>query len=309
MNMNGYTKLFGSIVASTIWTEPHAVRIVWITMLAMANKNGIVEASLPGLADLSRVTMDEVKQAVKALESPDEYSRTPGHEGRRIEACDGGWKILNHGKYRAKMGADEKREYFRLKKQEQRMSNPGPTLSNNVQVGPTMSRMSRHAEAEAEAVPPPTPKPPTPKDTTPTSDAAKTIATIFRRNLTTRWAVKEIGAFKELQKRGILTPENLQIVETFYTAAKNDPEAYLRTTLPAFLNNFDGEIDKAQNWLRRNPKALARASQNGSKSSPEEPSGFREWFRAYYPQANPDHAFAEIPADIKNQFKPCHHSK
>lgn len=306
MNINGYTKLFGSIVASTIWTEPHAVRIVWITMLAMANRNGVVDASLPGLADLSRVTMDEVKQAVKALESSDEYSRTPDNQGRRIEACDGGWKILNHAKYRAKMGADEKREYFRLKKQEQRMSNSCPTLSKNVKASPTMSRMSRHAEAEAEAeaVPPPTPKPPTPKDTIPTSDAAKTIATIFRRNVTTRWAVKEIAAFKELQKRGILTPENLQIVETFYTAAKNDPEAYLRTTLPAFLNNFDGEIDKAQNWLRKNPRALSRSTQTGPKSPEVEPEGFREWFRLTYPRANPEHPFSSIPEDVRNLFKP-----
>lgn len=138
--------------------------------------------------------------------------------------------------------------------------------------------------------------------TMPTSAEAQKIALLFRRNLTTRWAPKEITALRELQKRGVLTAENLQIVETFYTAAKNDPEAYLRTTLPAFLNNFDGEIDKAQNWLRRNPKALARSAQNGAKTSPEEPSGFREWFRASYPQANPDHAFAEIPADIRRAY-------
>lgn len=118
-------------------------------MLAMANKSGVVEASLPGLADLSRVTLDECKEALIALESPDEYSRTPDNEGRRIERSDGGWKILNHAKYRAKMGADEKREYFRLKKQEQRreLSN---LASNNVKDCPAESSVSRHAEAQSE---------------------------------------------------------------------------------------------------------------------------------------------------------------
>ena len=48
-NMTGYTKLFGSIVDSTIWRESKETKIVWITMLAKANKEGIVEASLPGL--------------------------------------------------------------------------------------------------------------------------------------------------------------------------------------------------------------------------------------------------------------------
>lgn len=149
MKMTGYTKLFGSIVASTIWREPHTVRIVWITMLAMSNKNGVVESSLPGLADMARVTIPEVKDAVAALESPDEYSRTQDHEGRRIEKCDGGWQILNHGKYRAKMGADEKREYFRVKKQEQRLSKKCPTESKMSKTVQDTSRMSRHAEAQS----------------------------------------------------------------------------------------------------------------------------------------------------------------
>ncbi len=150
--MTGYTKLFGSIVASTIWREPHTVRIVWITMLAMANKNGIVEASLPGLADLSRVSLAECKEALAALMSPDEYSRTPDFEGRRIEPCDGGWKVLNHAKYRAKMGVDERREYLRIKQQENRAKKKTPrqqasTVVNN---GVEKSTVSTHAEAEAE---------------------------------------------------------------------------------------------------------------------------------------------------------------
>ena len=43
--MPGYTKLFNSILASTIWRADDKTRIVWITLLAMADKHGIVEAS------------------------------------------------------------------------------------------------------------------------------------------------------------------------------------------------------------------------------------------------------------------------
>ena len=145
IGMTGYTKLFGSIVASTIWREDNDTRIVWITMLALANKDGIVEASIPGLADLSRVSVDKCRIAITKLESPDEDSRTKENEGRRIRPVDGGWLLLNHAKYRAKLNADERREYFRIKKQEQR------SVSNNVQQCPTDSTPSTQAEAEAEA--------------------------------------------------------------------------------------------------------------------------------------------------------------
>lgn len=135
--MTGYTKLFGSIVASTIWREDDKTRIVWITMLAMANKYGDVEASVPGLADLSRVSLADVEKALESLAAPDKYSRTKDHEGRRIESIDGGWHILNHAKYRDKMSKDERREYLAQKKREQRERDKGKVnnVSTNVADG------------------------------------------------------------------------------------------------------------------------------------------------------------------------------
>lgn len=110
----GYTKLFSSIVASTIWREDDKTRLVWITMLAMKNERHIVEASLPGLADLARVTIKECEKAIEKLESRDKYSRNQEHEGRRIEKVDGGWKILNGEYYRHQMSLEDKREYQKL---------------------------------------------------------------------------------------------------------------------------------------------------------------------------------------------------
>lgn len=116
----GYTKLFSSIVASTIWREDDKTRIVWITMLAMKNERHIVEASIPGLADLARVSLDECEKALKKLLGPDKYSRNQGSEGRRIEKCDGGWRIINGEYYRHQMSQDDKREYQRKYHQEYR---------------------------------------------------------------------------------------------------------------------------------------------------------------------------------------------
>jgi hypothetical protein len=98
--MPAYTKLFNSIVTSTIWTEDDKTRIVWITMLAMSDKNGEVHASIPGLARVAGVSVPDCENAISKLLSPDDYSRTPDFEGRRIAPIDGGWELLNHAKYR-----------------------------------------------------------------------------------------------------------------------------------------------------------------------------------------------------------------
>jgi hypothetical protein len=102
-----YTKLFSSIVASTIWREDDKTRIVWITMLALSDKDGVVEGSIPGLADLARVSVEDCKRALENLQKADEYSRTPDHQGRRIQPIDDGWLILNRAKYRDKHWKDD----------------------------------------------------------------------------------------------------------------------------------------------------------------------------------------------------------
>lgn len=107
--MTGFTKLFASIVHSTIWREEPHVKIVWVTMLALADRYGHVMVSVPGLADASRVTMEQCLSALERLKSPDEWSRTKEHQGRRIEEIDGGWALLNYTKYREKQDKDERR--------------------------------------------------------------------------------------------------------------------------------------------------------------------------------------------------------
>ncbi|MBE0542120.1 MAG: hypothetical protein IH623_12085 [Verrucomicrobia bacterium] len=120
--MTGYTKLFSSIVGSTIWTENDRTRIVWITMLALANQHGEVEASIPGLAKFASVPVPDTEKALTTLSSPDPYSRSKEFEGRRIQAIDGGWVILNHAKYRSRASADDRREQDRIRQQRNRQA-------------------------------------------------------------------------------------------------------------------------------------------------------------------------------------------
>jgi uncharacterized phage protein (TIGR02220 family) len=155
MGMAGYTKLFNSILASTIWREDDKTRIVWITLLAMSDKNGICETSIPSLADIARVTLPDCEAALDKLKAPDSYSRTKEHQGRRIEECDGGFRLLNHAKYRAKMSADERREYNRVKQAEHRQKSVSNCQTSSLTVkhvndSQPKSALSAYTEADSD---------------------------------------------------------------------------------------------------------------------------------------------------------------
>jgi hypothetical protein len=104
----GFTKLDSGIVFSSVWGESLTTRVVWVTLLALADCNGMVKCSRSGLLRSSNVDQDEFDKAIITLESPDPDSRSPEYDGRRIEKCEGGWKVLNHGKYRAYTYSDSK---------------------------------------------------------------------------------------------------------------------------------------------------------------------------------------------------------
>lgn len=159
----GYTKLDAGITDSTIWQAPDATRIVWITMLAMADQNGYIGASVPGLAGRARVSMDACIEALEAFTGPDKWSRTKDHEGRRIAEAVGGWVLLNHGQYREKQNADDRRERSRVamaalrdkRKQAETVNAGYPKLTKL-----TQAEADTEAEAKIE-IPTAAPSPPT----------------------------------------------------------------------------------------------------------------------------------------------------
>lgn len=113
--MAGYTKLFSSIVSSTVWCEDDKTFRVWIWMLASADTEGNVEGSIPALARITNYSIPEVEASIARLTAPDPYSRTKDHEGRRIEEIPGGWRILNFPRYREQTQGKEgsRAPYFR----------------------------------------------------------------------------------------------------------------------------------------------------------------------------------------------------
>src|SRR4030042_6333134 len=112
--MSGLTKLFGSIVTSSIWLEDSDILRKGIAMLALADAQDIVEGTIPGFASLCRVPRETMAKAIEIFSAPDPDSRTKDHDGRRIDIIPGGWKILNRAKYRERPQDMDDRKSTRL---------------------------------------------------------------------------------------------------------------------------------------------------------------------------------------------------
>lgn len=144
-----FTKLFSSITASTVWCEDPETKIVWITMLAMADKNGRVWGSVPGIAGIARVSVEGCRAAINKFLGPDPDSRTKDNEGRRISEIDGGWRLLNYEKYRSLRDEEERKEYKREWIAEKRAKDK--IVDKNVDSVYKSRPQYTNAEAEAEA--------------------------------------------------------------------------------------------------------------------------------------------------------------
>ena len=108
-----FVKLDCGILRSSLWAEDAETRIVFLTLLALSDADGFVEAAAPGLALSANVPLDRVRAALARLEAPDPDSRTPSDEGRRVLHVEGGYHIVNYSKYRAIRDPDVRRQQTR----------------------------------------------------------------------------------------------------------------------------------------------------------------------------------------------------
>jgi len=117
-------------------------------MLALADANGEVQASLPGLAHLAHVSITDTEAALDKFMGPDPYSRSQESEGRRLEEIDGGWRLINHEKYRFKLSVDDQRERARERQRRHREKCHGENVTECDTCD--KSRMSLQKEKETE---------------------------------------------------------------------------------------------------------------------------------------------------------------
>lgn len=102
----GWFPLRRQILDSSVWEEPLAVRVLWVTILLVASepgRRGTVDMTLRLLAARAAMSPEEAKSALEILMAPDPQSRTHEHEGRRLLPLDPdrswGWRVANWDAY------------------------------------------------------------------------------------------------------------------------------------------------------------------------------------------------------------------
>jgi len=94
---------------------------MWVTFLALKDRDGIVHSTLPGMKKDSGLTLEEAAHAIKVLEDPDLLTNTQEFEGRRIKKIKDGWLVLNHQYYKDMIQDEQRRRYNAEKQREYRL--------------------------------------------------------------------------------------------------------------------------------------------------------------------------------------------
>lgn len=249
-----YTKLANSILTSTIWMEDDQTRIVWFALMAMADKNGEVQASIPGLANVARVPVESCRAAIARFLSDDPDSRTKTDDGKRLAEIRGGWVLINHQEYR-QLASDEDRK----QKAAERQKRFRDRNARNKTVTPE-SRQIPQAEAEAEAEkgdPSPTPsKVPAVDFLKLTTECHKAFCSIT--GLVPNLMAAE-GIWLALLKAGYTSDDVSTYLRwvRFQNAQQEDVKYRKRYSIPSMFSDialFDSNLAQAKAWDRNRPK-------------------------------------------------------
>lgn len=118
-----YVKLFSMVISSSLTqNQPIEVRGVFFMLLAMADSSGVVYGSDETIARLMNVPLGQFVSALEALMAPEESSKTPDEEGRRVIRLERsiGLKIVNYEAYSQIRNESDRRAYFAQKQRESR---------------------------------------------------------------------------------------------------------------------------------------------------------------------------------------------
>lgn len=110
-----FAKVHEQIFSSSIMEEDVAIRYVWFCFLVLADKDGTIDMTIPAIARRINIDEDLVKKAIEKFVMPDEKSRTPDCDGRRIEPIreSFGWRVINKSYYDSLRSEAERRAYMR----------------------------------------------------------------------------------------------------------------------------------------------------------------------------------------------------
>jgi hypothetical protein len=151
-----WAPVFNRLVDSSVWDEPLHVRVLWVTLLALKEKDDTVwDYDAYRLHKRANLTVEQVEDGLRVLSSPDKKRPGQVNDGIRIQRVvseDGlheGWFVVNGAFYRDLMKKlkrkEDQAEHMRQKRLIMR-SRPTPAEEMAANM-----RAAGHTEAEIEA--------------------------------------------------------------------------------------------------------------------------------------------------------------
>lgn len=144
-----YGKVFESIYDGTLHGHWQAI-VTMQQLIVLATEDGVVDMTPKAIADRTTIPLRIIEAGLEHLAKPDQFTRTPGEDGRRIVPLDDhrpwGWRLVNYAKYRGLRNMEQKKQADRERLAEKRNKN------RNVAIPSQSVANVAHADAEAEAV-------------------------------------------------------------------------------------------------------------------------------------------------------------
>jgi hypothetical protein len=112
--VSGYTPVFDSVFQGSLCGK-YPDLPVWLVLLALQQRGGVIDAHPAYISKISGIPQADIEAAIGRFCEPDEESRTPDNDGRRLTPIEGagfGWIVVNHRKYSEKarkMASDAQR--------------------------------------------------------------------------------------------------------------------------------------------------------------------------------------------------------
>jgi len=230
-----FVKLFAQILDSSI-ADNRKLRHFFTDLLLCADASGNVMMTDSAISRRIGADMQEVEWGLKELSSPDPRSKTPDHEGRRIERIEDhgyGWRILNYELYRSLRDAEQLREATRIRVQRCRDKKKGSNGCNAMQKENAEGEENTEEESIRSS-----------GSWNPTV-AQVEVAAWFGMRPATKWDVKWQKKWKEIVEGFDFSSEDYDALKWYYTESGCK---FLRKDLGTLLNNWQGEITRAKNY-------------------------------------------------------------
>ncbi len=229
-----FVKLFAQILDSSI-ADNRKLRHFFTDLLLCADASGNVMMTDSAISRRIGASMEEVEWGLKELSSPDPRSKTPDHEGRRIERIEDhgyGWKILNYELYRSLKDAEQMRAVTRVRVQRFREKKKICNGSN------AMQKENVEGEEEAE------------ENMKVLSDWSPSLYQLevnswFGTKPTTVWDIRWQRKWKEIVRDFNFNGTEWTALKWYYSESKCP---YLRKDIGTLLNNWQGEVTRADNY-------------------------------------------------------------